>query len=71
MYERSDCLCNDIEGVLSHQTFSIDWNRPVKKTVHDWPWLTPDELDNSMAMKMMNYKFETNIIDLNNPLTLG
>ena len=51
--------------------FSIDWNRPMKRTVHDCPWLTPDELDNTMAMKMMNYKFEPNVIDLNNPLMLG
>ena len=35
------------------------------------PWIEPAELENSISMKFMRFKFEPNYIDPENPLQQG
>jgi len=52
-------------------SFSIDWNKPVQRTVYSSPWIEPSELNQSIATKFMHYKFEPNVVDPENPLQQG
>ena len=49
----------------------MEWNKPVQRTVYNSPWIAPAELDGSMTVKFMRYRFEPNMVDPDNPLQLG
>ena len=62
--------CDDNDYCLQFMR-NFQWDKPVQRTPNDFPWISPEEFEESYTYKYLNYQMEEGYIDPNDPLHTG